>query len=144
MLDRKIWLFLWCLLFLNSGVNTLLNFIAFDPIFVHLQHVNINVFISNCHSKISKELTTYEVKKEARSKSKIQVVPESNGIKGNLCEICRRTEFKEPTEGKPCKYCKMNVCENCGEQMKLPALVKVRSLCFDNYQFIFIDKKAIL
>ena len=74
-------------------------------------------------SKISKELSTYESRKEARSKTNI--AKESNGLKDNVCEICQRFEFKDATEKKPCKYCKMNVCKNCGEQMKIAPVNKV-------------------
>ena len=76
-------------------------------------------------SDISRELSAYQLKREARSRNSVQKEDANSPKDENVCEICRRTVVKDSIKGKACKYCKMKVCENCGEQVKTPATIKV-------------------
>jgi len=75
-------------------------------------------------SDISRELSAYQLKREARSRNSSQKEEVKKAKDEIVCEICRRTVIKDFAKGKTCKYCKMKVCDNCGEQVKTPATVK--------------------
>ena len=76
-------------------------------------------------SDISRELSAYQLKREARSRNSLQKDDREGNKDDNVCEICRRTVIKDSTKGKACRYCKMKVCDNCGEQVKTPSTIKV-------------------